>query len=130
MYLPRGHLSTHIRQLATIDRTSKPRECPSLCLVEGLPGTKRIAAERKRHHRVIPVPPTVLAVHYFRLLGMQTQSDIGEPTPDCLPHLPGLTFGHTVDHRIVRETLEPDSRIFPRDPQIEAVMQEQISEQR
>src|SRR6185312_6690910 len=130
MHLPRGNLPTHIRQLARIDRWQEPRKRPPFRLVEGFPGTKRIPTERERHHWIIPAPPAVLAVHYLRLFRVQPQSDFGEPTPDRVPHLPGLTFGHTMDHHIVCETFEPDTRELPSHPQIEAVMQKKIGEQR
>ena len=122
MHLPRGNLPTYLRQLARISRRQEPRECLSLRLVEGLPGTKRVPAERERHRRVIPPPSIIFAVHYLRLFGVQTQPDVGEPTPDRVSHLAGLTFGHTMDHRIVREAFEPDPRILPDHPEIEAIV--------
>ena len=40
--------------------------------------------------------------------------------PDRIPHLPGLPLSHTMEHRIVRGAFEPDARIFPGQPDIEA----------
>ena len=85
-------------------------------LVVGLPGTECVPTERERHLLVLQGPSAVLAVHNPRLVGMQFQPDLSEPTTDRLPHLAGLAFGHAVDHRIVCEPLELDARIFPGHP--------------
>ena len=55
-------------------------------------------------------PHSILAVDDPRLVGMQFQPDLDQPTTDRLPHLPGLAFGHAMDHHIVREprTGHPD----------------------
>src|SRR5664280_3607346 len=61
---------------------------------------------------------------------MKFQPDIGEPTTDRLPHFAGLALGHAVDHRIVCEPLELDTRIFSGHPGVEAVVQEDVGDQR
>jgi hypothetical protein len=58
------------------------------------------------------------------------QSDVGEATTDRLPHPAGLTLGHAVDHHIVCEAFEPDPGELPNHPQIEAVVQKQVGDQR
>jgi hypothetical protein len=60
----------------------------------------------------------------------ELQSDVGEATTDRLPHPAGLTLGHAVDHHIVCEAFEPDPGELPNHPQIEAVVQKQVGDQR
>jgi hypothetical protein len=44
---------------------------------------------------------------------------MGDAT-DRVPHMAGLAFGHTVDHRIIREPLDLNVRKLPVHPEIEA----------
>src|SRR5664280_779330 len=77
---------------------------------------RRIPAERERHLLVLLAPSAVLAVYDLGLVRVWLQPDIDQPTTDRLPHLAGLAFGHAMDHHIVREPLELDTRIFPGHP--------------
>ena len=64
----------------------------------------------------------VLAVDDPRLVGMHEQPDLGEPTTDRVLHQAGLTLGHAVNDNIVCEAFEPDGRVLPSHPHVEAVM--------
>ena len=61
---------------------------------------------------------------------MQFQPDIDHPTTDRLPHPTGLAFGHAVDHHIIREPLELNARILPDHPEVEAIVQKDVGDQR
>jgi hypothetical protein len=53
-----------------------------------------------------PVP--ILAVHYFRLVGMQLQPDFPHPVRDSLPQPPGLALADAVHNTVVRLCGPPD----------------------
>ena len=61
---------------------------------------------------------------------MGFQPDVGEPTPDRLPHEAGLAFGHAVGHHVITEPFEPDGREVPAHPGVEGVVHEQVGDQR
>ena len=61
---------------------------------------------------------------------MHQQPDVSEPTTDRVLHLTGLTLGHAVDHHIIRKTFELNTRELPNHPHVEAVMKENVGDQR
>src|SRR6266571_8649513 len=122
---PRSHLPACLRYFLRSRRRLETREHPLLRLVQGPACTKRVSTERERRHGVVPAPALVFAVHDLRLVRVQGQADVSEPTADRAPNLQGLSLGHTVDHRIVGEPLKLASRILPGQPEIEPVMKEQ-----
>src|SRR2546421_8368558 len=122
MHPPGRYPAAHIGQLPRGHRRQEAGVCLLLLLVVGLTGTKRVPAERERHLVIVSATSAVLAVHDPRLVGMQLQPDLGEPTTDRLPHLAGLTLSHAMDHRIIREAFESDPRELPDHPHVEAVM--------
>ena len=93
-------------------------------------GTKSEPQERKRREPVGQSAVSVLAVHHFRLVGMQSQPDLFHPVPDRGHQSPGLAFGHTVHDHVVGITLEPNVRVLPDHPGVERVVHEQVGQQR
>ena len=73
-------------------------------------------------------PLPVLAVHYFRFIRVQPQSDLGHPGRDCPPHIVRLAFADAMHDRIISVTFERDGREFPGHPLIARVVHEQVGE--
>ena len=91
-------------------------------------GTKGEPQERKRREPVGEPAVAVLAVHHFRLVGMQPQPDLFHPVPDRGHQISGLALGHTMHDDIVGITLKPNRRVLPDHPHVERVMHEQVGQ--
>src|SRR5258706_13809868 len=78
MHPPGRCLTAHISQLVLGSRREEAGESLPLYVVVSLPRTKRVPTKRERHLVIVLAPPTVLAVHDPRIVGMQLQPDIGE----------------------------------------------------
>src|SRR4051812_12996479 len=122
MQAPGRDLAAHVGQLPRGHGGQKPGPGPPANPVIGFPGTERVSAERERYLTIVQAPPIVLAVHYPGFIGVQLQPNAAQPTFNRFTHLVGLALGHTVDHRIVCKTLEPDRREFPKQPHVQPVV--------
>jgi hypothetical protein len=84
--------------------------------------------ERERRVLCRAAPYRVLAVDQPGLVRVQAQAHLSHPLLQRGPDHPGLLLGAAVHHGVVDVPLERDRREFPRQPHIERVMQEQVSE--
>ena len=96
----------------------------------GQPRPEFVAQEHERRDLMIVAPVDVLAVDDARLVRMQLQPDLFQPTRDRIPHLAGLLLAVAVHHRIVAVAFERDGREFPHHPCVERVVHEQVRQQR
>src|SRR5690348_7186831 len=62
------------------------------------------------------------------LSGCSRNPTLSNPISQRRPHLPGLTFCHTVHHRVIGEPFELDGRKLALQPRIKRVVKVQISE--
>ena len=77
-----------------------------------------------------PPASRVLAVHDFRLPGVQLQTQGPEPLGDGGPQLAGLLLAVAVRDDVIRVALKWAAREFPVHPRIERIMHEQVGQQR
>src|SRR5271169_2233654 len=77
-----------------------------------------------------PPASRVLAVHDFRLPGVQLKAQGPEPAGDRVTKLACLCLAVAVRDNIISVTLERAARIFPAHPRIERIVHEEISQQR
>ena len=73
-------------------------------------------------------PITIPAVYDLGFIRMQPQPDAFQPFSQRRPHLPGLTFCHTVHYRVISEPLELNGRKLALQPRIKRLVKVQISE--
>ncbi len=88
--------------------------------------TQKVELYRSRLPRSI----VILAVNDASLCCIELKTALQEATSDGFQYLPGLPLAPAVDDCIVRIALELDMRERPLHPEIERVMQEEISQQR
>src|SRR6266851_3309465 len=100
--LPGLRLSAHLSQLFRADPRQETGERSLPVLVEGFAGPESVPEERERYDLIDATSPSVLAVRYLRLAGMEFQPDLGQPVSDRRPHLAGLAFGDAVHDQVSR----------------------------
>src|SRR5713226_8291236 len=79
----------------------KPVNDPFRFLWRAFAGPESVPEERERYDLIDATSPSVLAVRYLRLAGMEFQPDLGQPVSDRRPHLAGLAFGDAVHDHII-----------------------------
>src|SRR5436190_927274 len=125
MQPPTVHGATHLLRRVRADGRKEaveraPVRSPGCALPERVP--------QVREGRVPEgaVSAVLGAAHDPRLLRMEPETDVAQPSGDPLTHISGLLLAETVNHDVVAIPLEQDGRERPGDPLIERVTQEEI----
>jgi hypothetical protein len=94
------------------------------------PRLEGVAQKVELYRSRLPRSIVILAIYDASLCCIELKTALQEATSDGFQYLPGLPLAPAVDDGIVRITLELDMRECPLHPEIERVMQEEISQQR
>jgi hypothetical protein len=78
----------------------------------------------------LPTPGVSHDPHYPSLVGVEFQPEFGKPAGDHVPQVAGLALAYAVENDIIGKAFERNVRVFPYHPRVEAVMQEQVRQQR